>query len=236
MRAKVAIIRTTPGTVLADIRRLMKLADVASALKPGTTTILKNNLSWHIMYPSANTTPWQLEGTILGLQDAGLSDLVCVENRTVVTSAKKGEILNKQRPVCEYYDVSIKYNFNKYDMQWKVYQPKSPMLVLDKVFPKGIKIPDFFPGKNVVHLPTTKCHIYTNITGSIIPVSDLSVVSFSSSKKSARSINSGPTCPLCSPVCRISEAASEIRFVARNVALMSPPCDTDSAATPKSAA
>jgi len=39
--------------------------------------------------------------------------------------------------------------------------------VLDKIFPEGIYIPDYFHGKNVVHLPTIKCHIYTNITGSM---------------------------------------------------------------------
>jgi len=41
------------------------------------------------------------------------------------------------------------------------------MLVLDKIFPEGIRIPDYFPGKNIVHLPTVKCHIYTNTTGSM---------------------------------------------------------------------
>jgi len=40
-------------------------------------------------------------------------------------------------------------------------------LVLDKIFPEGIHIPDFFFGKNIVHLPTTKCHIYTTTTGAM---------------------------------------------------------------------
>ena len=167
MSAKVAVVRSSPGTILDDTRRVMQLGGVGDAMDASATTILKNNLSWHLLYPGANTTPWQLEGTILGLQDAGLSDLVCVENETVVTSASKGERLNKQRPVCEHYSVPIKYNFRKSDMAWEVYQPKAEMLVLDRIFPKGIRIPDYFHGKNVVHLPTTKCHIYTNTTGSM---------------------------------------------------------------------
>jgi len=145
----------------------MDLAGVRDALDPSVTTIIKNNLSWHLMFPSANTTPWQLEGTILGLKDAGISDMVCVENETVVTSAPKGEKLNKQRPVLEHYDVPIKYNFRDEDMTWEVYEPKAQMVVLDRIFPRGIKIPDYFHGKNVVHLPTTKCHIYTNTSGSM---------------------------------------------------------------------
>jgi len=165
--SKVAVVRTRPETVLQDIQKVMQLAGVKNSLDVSTTTILKNNLSWHLMFPSANTTPWQLEGTILGLRKAGFSDLVCVENETVVTSAKAGEILNKQRPVCEHYGVPVKYNFKASDMRWQRYEPKAEMIVLDKIFPEGIYIPDYFHGKNVVHLPTIKCHIYTNITGAM---------------------------------------------------------------------
>jgi uncharacterized protein (DUF362 family) len=145
----------------------MKLAGIDTALDRSATTILKNNLSWHLLYPSANTTPWQLEGTIRGLRQAGYNDLVCVENETVVTNARKGEVLNKQLPVCRAYGVPIKYNFKAADMAWTVYQPKARMLVLDRIFPDGIRIPDYFVGKNVVHLPTVKCHIYTNTTGAM---------------------------------------------------------------------
>ena len=165
--SKVAIVRTKPETVLEDTARAMGLAGFKESLDVSVPTILKNNLSWHLMYPSANTTPWQLEGTILTLRNAGFKELVCVENETVVTSAKAGEILNKQRPVCDYYNVPVKYNFKSSDMHWVSYQPKAKMLVLDKIFPDGIYIPDYFAGKNVVHLPTIKCHIYTNITGAM---------------------------------------------------------------------
>jgi len=165
--SKVGVVRTKPETVLRDILRVTELAGLAEALDRGARTILKNNLSWHLMYPSANTTPWQLEGAILALHEAGLRDLVCVENETVVTSAEKGEVLNKQRPVCEHYGVPVKYNFKPSDMTWRRYEPKAEMLVLDEVFPKGIFIPDLFHGTNVVHLPTVKCHIYTNITGAM---------------------------------------------------------------------
>ncbi len=163
----VAIIKTTPETVLQDVQKAMQLAHVQKALDAGSATILKNNLSWHLMYPGANTTPWQLEGAILGLREAGLDDLVCVENETVVTNSRTGEMLNKQRPVCEYHHVPIKYNFEPMDMKWERYEPKAEMLVLDRIFPDGIYIPDFFHGKNIVHLPTAKCHIYTNITGAM---------------------------------------------------------------------
>ncbi len=167
MSSRVAVVRTRPDTVLADTQRAMELAGVKDALDPSATTIIKNNTSWHLLFPSANTTPWQLEAAILGLKDAGFADLVCVENETVVTNAAAGEQLNKQRPVLDHYGVPVKYNFKKEDMSWQVYEPRAKLLVLDQIFPNGIRIPDYFHGKNVVHLPTTKCHIYTNTTGAM---------------------------------------------------------------------
>lgn len=165
--AKVAVLRTTPQTVLQDYQRLFELADGPKTLAPGATTILKDNISWHYPMPSANTTPWQFEGTILALRQAGFTDLVSVQNRTVVTNAFKGEDLNGYVPICERYNVPVLYNFREQDMGWIPYRPQAKMLALDHIYPDGIHIPDYFAGKNIVHLPTTKCHIYTTTTGAM---------------------------------------------------------------------
>src|SRR5262249_2291546 len=99
MKANVAILRVSPETVLSHIDRLVGLAGVSRALAPGATTILKDNISWHFPFPAANTTPWQLEGTILALARRGFADQVCVQNKTVVTNAFKGEDLNHYVPI-----------------------------------------------------------------------------------------------------------------------------------------
>ena len=52
-------------------------------------------------------------------------------------------------------------------MKWVEYRPKAKMHVLHRIFPEGIQIPDYFFGKNIVHLPTVKCHIYTTTTGAM---------------------------------------------------------------------
>ncbi|MBN1402359.1 MAG: DUF362 domain-containing protein, partial [Anaerolineae bacterium] len=126
-----------------------------------------DNISWHYPFPSANTTPWQLEGTILALKRRGYKDLVCVQNKTVVIDTFKGEDLNKYVPIFRHYDIPVLYNFKDEDMTWEVYEPRARMNVLPRIFPKGIRIPDFFLGKSIVHLPTTKCHIYTTTTGAM---------------------------------------------------------------------
>ena len=160
----VAIVRTTPETVLEDYARLLDLSGYRSVLDKNAQTILKNNISWHLLYPGANTTPWQIDGVVRKLKHDGYDDLVVVENQTVVTDALKGEHLNNFTPVHDRHHLPIKYNFNPADMRWVTYEPKGPMLVLDQIFPKGIRIPDFFFGRNVVHLPTIKTHIYTDYT------------------------------------------------------------------------
>lgn len=167
MKSRVAILRVEPSTVLESVERLCGLAGMREALAPAAPTILKDNISWHFPFPGANTTPWQLEGTIRALRAEGFEHLACVQNKTVVTDAFKGEDLNRYVPILSRYGVPILYNFRDGDMTWIRYQPKARMHVLDRIFPEGIHIPDYFPGKNVVHLPTVKCHIYTTTTGAM---------------------------------------------------------------------
>jgi uncharacterized protein (DUF362 family) len=166
-RATVAVVKTKPETVLEDTAALMEQAGVRGALDPSATTILKDNISWHMPYLSANTTPWQLEGTIQGLQKAGLTDITSVHNNTVVTNPYKGEKLNKLDPLYKKYEVEELFNFREEDIRWVHYEPKAEMLALDKVFPEGIHLPEYFFGKNIVHLPTVKTHIYTTTTGAM---------------------------------------------------------------------
>jgi uncharacterized protein (DUF362 family) len=166
-KAKVAVLKCRPETILEDIERLTELAGMKQALAAGKTTILKDNISWHYPFPAANSTPWQMEGTILALKHAGLTDITCVQNKTVVTNAFKGEDLNHYVPLFQKYKIPVLYNFKDTDMSWVTYRPKAKMHVLDHIFPDGIRIPDYFIGKNIVHLPTVKCHIYTTTTGAM---------------------------------------------------------------------
>jgi uncharacterized protein (DUF362 family) len=166
-KSKVAVIKTKPESVVPDIERLCELAGLKQALMAGRTTILKDNISWHYPFPGANTTPWQMEGAIVALKGAGYPDITCVQNKTVVTNAFKGEDLNHYLPLFRNYGIPVLYNFKESDMKWVEYRPKAKMHVLQRIFPDGIQIPDYFFGKNIVHLPTVKCHIYTTTTGAM---------------------------------------------------------------------
>ena len=166
-KPKVAVVKTNSSTILPDVNRLMEMADIESALDFSRPTILKDNISWHMPFLSANTTPWQLEGTIEGLKKRGAANLATVHNNTVVTDPFKGGRLNKLTPIYVKHGIPELYNFNKDDIKWITYRPRRRMRVLDKIYPEGIRIPDYFTGKNILHLPTVKCHIYTTTTGAM---------------------------------------------------------------------
>ncbi|HSR46898.1 MAG TPA: DUF362 domain-containing protein [Anaerolineales bacterium] len=165
-KGTVAVLKTTPETVLEDVARVMDLADFRSALPRGITTGLKINISWQTWYPACSSEPWQLEGAVRALRDAGYADLLGVHNDTVVVDTRVGEFNNKHRWVTDHYQVPCVYLYEE-SFEWFEFKPKRPFLVLDKVYPDGVFIPKAIVGLNMVHLPTVKTHVFTTITGAM---------------------------------------------------------------------
>jgi uncharacterized protein (DUF362 family) len=165
-KGKVAIVETRPESVLDDYARLMELAGFREALPPENDTFLKINISWQTWYPACSTAPWQLEGVIKTLRDAGYENLIGAHNRTVVVDAHVGEVNNKHKYVVDKHGVQ---NLHLYEpeVEWVTYRPKAPFLVLDDVYPDGVKIPKVFIGQNIIQLPTVKTHVFTVITGAM---------------------------------------------------------------------
>lgn len=166
-RSKVAVLKTSPQTVLEDFKKSMHLAEYQKYLPKDKDTALKINISWHYYYPACSTTPWQLEGVIKTLLDDGYKkELIhACHNRTVVVSAKKGEKANKHLPVVQKYNLR---NIHLYESEeWIRYEPKGKIRVLNDIFPKGIEIPKRMMGENIIHLPTMKTHVFTTMTGAM---------------------------------------------------------------------
>lgn len=164
--SRVAVIKTSPANVIDDFARLMALADFEQHLPADTDTILKINISWHYYFPACSTTPWQLDGVIRALKTAGYANLIPAQNRTVVVDPKLGAKNNHLDTVIEKHGLEFLYLYED-PVKWIRYEPKAEMLVLDRVFPDGITIPEVFIGKNAVHLPTLKTHVFTTMTGAM---------------------------------------------------------------------
>lgn len=166
MTSKVAVIRTTPETVVDDIHRAMELADAPRYLTAERDLLLKLNLSWTKYFPACSSQPWQLEGVVKDLLGRGYDtgSILPIENKTVVTNPRKGARNNLWMPVLGRYGLDY---FPLTEQEWTVYEFKSELLKLNEIFPEGIEIPKIFAGKDVLHLPTVKTHGHSVTTGAI---------------------------------------------------------------------
>ncbi len=172
-RPKVAILRTSPATVLEDYHRLMNLAGYRKTILPQAETALKINISWHFFYPGSSTTPWQLEGVIRAMKRDGYAPerIHACHNRTVVIDAHLGERENKQLNVVQAHCLR---NVHLYEgnepwihIRDAAGETCDQFLCLNKVYPKGFMIPKRFIGENIIHLPTVKTHVFTTTTGAM---------------------------------------------------------------------
>ena len=162
--SKVAVIKTSPKTIIDDYYRLMHLADYEKFLPKDVKTVIKINLSWTLFYPSCSTPPWQLDGVMTALRKDGYKDVVGVENKTVVTKPVQGAINNKWLPVLKKHGAEFQ---PLPDVKWVEYKPKRELSVLDKKVFDKIIIPEMFIGSNVIHLPTQKTHGHSVMTGAM---------------------------------------------------------------------
>jgi uncharacterized protein (DUF362 family) len=89
-----------------------------------------------------------------------------VQNGTVVVDSHEGEIGNKHDRVFAKHGLEP-VHLQDAEARWVPYAPRGPMLVLDKIFPDGIEIPEMFIGTNIVQLPTLKTHVFTTMTGAM---------------------------------------------------------------------
>ena len=172
MNAKVAVVRTSPRTVLEDYHRLMNLAGYQDVIARDADTALKINISWHFFFPGSSTTPWQLEGVIRAMKRDGYDPNLIhgCHNRTVVIDAHLGERENKQINVIDAHGLR---NVHLYEGQeWihirdAVGDLADKFLCLNEVYPKGFRIPKRLIGENIIHLPTIKTHVITMTTGAM---------------------------------------------------------------------
>ena len=100
------------------------------------------------------------------LQKLGHSELIAAHNGTVVVDSYEGEENNRHKAVQDKYSLPT-VHLDTPPNVWIDYKPRAEMLVLDDIFPEGIQIPDIFPGKNIIQLPTMKTHVFTTMTGAM---------------------------------------------------------------------
>ncbi|MFX0056725.1 MAG: DUF362 domain-containing protein [Candidatus Hodarchaeota archaeon] len=174
MNPNIFVVKTTPKTILDDYKKLMHLTNYQQIYDKNEKTIIKLNLSWSKFFPACSSPPWQLEGVIKTMIEDNFkpNKIFTAENRTVVTNIEMGLRSNKWQPIIEKYGIWFlpltRIPFVPYEsLRSKFITFKNKKLnVLDtKIFPEGFRIPKFYVGKPIIHLPTMKTHGHTGATG-----------------------------------------------------------------------
>jgi uncharacterized protein (DUF362 family) len=173
-RSQIFIIKTSPKTVLEDYKRLMDLTEYQKYYLKRKQIIIKLNLSWSKFFPACSSPPWQVEGVLKTMIDGGYDPkkLFTAENRTVVTNIEKGLKGNHWWPIIRKYNAWFVPLTRIPFIPYESLRPKflslknQKLLALDsKIFPEGFKIPEFYVGKSIIHLPTMKTHGHTGAVG-----------------------------------------------------------------------
>ena len=166
-RGKVAILRTTPETVLEDYARLMELAGFQEVLPRDKETILKINISWQTWYPACSTAPWQLEGVIRSAAGRRLREpdrrpqrhrgRGCLRRRAQQQAqVRHRQVRRAQRPPVRAGSTS-----------GCATSPSSPSWCWTRSIPTASTSPRSLIGNNIIQLPTVKTHVFTTITGAM---------------------------------------------------------------------
>lgn len=174
-KPQIFVLKTSPKTILKDYASLMHMADYQKRFPKDLRTIIKLNLSWSKFYPSCSSPPWQVEGVLKTMIDDGYDPkrLFTAENRTVVTNISKGITQNRWGPLIKKYGVWFvpltEIPFIPYDdalrSKFETLKDKELHVLDSKIFPTGFKIPKFYLGKPIIHLPTMKTHGHTGAIG-----------------------------------------------------------------------
>lgn len=109
MKAKVAVLKTAPGTVVDDYGRLMRLAGYAGCLPKDRRTSITVDISSHVWYPACSTAPWQLDGVVRTLLNDGYDReaLDLVANCAVGADDRAAEANNGYIGVAEKYGLGF---------------------------------------------------------------------------------------------------------------------------------
>jgi uncharacterized protein (DUF362 family) len=171
---QIFVIKTSPKTVLQDYKKLLNIAKYQNYYNKKEKTIIKLNLSWSKFFPACSTPPWQLDGVLKTMIEDGYNpkNIFTAENRTVVTNIERGLYGNKWNPLIEKYNVRFipltRIPFVPYESlrsKFLMFKNKELHALDSKIFPKGFKIPKFYVGKSIIHLPTMKTHGHTGAVG-----------------------------------------------------------------------
>ena len=133
----------------------MALGGLADAPSPDNETLLHLGRPARAWRPTHGSPPWQVEGAIRALHAAGRERLTVVYDGSGAAPAGPGEPRAKLAYLTEKYAIPS-VALDAPHVETVPFVPRHPLLVLDRIYPDGIRIPKLFVGRLLVLLPTVR--------------------------------------------------------------------------------
>ena len=169
MKSKVAVLKVTPETILSDIDRLVRARRHVRRARARQDDDPQGQHLLALPVPGREHDAVAARGDDPGAARGAASPTsVCVQNKTVVTNAFKGEDLNHYVPIFKQLrdPRPLQLQGRGHEVGASTARRRRCTCSITSS-PTASTIPDYFFGKNIVHLPTVKCHIYTTTTGAM---------------------------------------------------------------------
>ncbi|RJQ45519.1 MAG: DUF362 domain-containing protein [Gaiellales bacterium] len=169
MRPKVAVLKTSPETVMEDYGRLMRMAGYEESLGDSARICLQADISWDLWYPACSTTPWQLEGVLKALADDGRAVDSIVSAGDCPGSAGGGRGLMNNGLAAAAGKYGLSFSRGGDDPAERVrHEPGVELRALADVFGDGgLSIPGTLMGSSLILMPTLKTHALTMTSGAV---------------------------------------------------------------------
>lgn len=152
IRARVALLRTTPATILQDYERLIRLVGPETVLLPHQPTLLYASAEHYFPFPATFSPPWQLEGTTKALVNYGSGQLVLRQVGFPLPSQNSDYHLHQA--LAEATGIP----FYTDQTETARYTPQGSYPTIEQLVPQGILLPPETLGANSVYLPVLRRH------------------------------------------------------------------------------
>ena len=173
-KSQVAILRTSPATVLRDYHRLMNLAGYQDVVAEGRRHRAQDQHLLALLLPgqlddavAARRRHPRHEGGRLRSRPASTPATTARSSSTRTSaSARTSSSTSSRRTACA-TSTSTRATRTGSTSGTPSATWTKQFLCLNEVYPDGFMIPRRFIGENIIHLPTVKTHVFTTTTGAM---------------------------------------------------------------------
>jgi hypothetical protein len=157
------VVRTSPGSVVADYRRVLELSGCADVLRAAPDVVAYGNLTWSRFFPGASSPPWQLEG-VAAVAAAARQRWQFVAGTGHTSQPRRGARDGR-------WPAALGRHGQRFEplarTQILPYPRGRRLLMLDRALPAGLPVPRAFTGTVALHLPTLKTHGLVGLAGAL---------------------------------------------------------------------